>query len=72
MKDPLELVGQPVPPVKLTRDQIKAASEGKAEEVMAGLLPSRPVTLSKEEVKAAGEGKAEDVMRKKLGDQTRK
>jgi hypothetical protein len=66
MTDPLESVHQSMHPVKLTIDQVKAASEGRAEEVLAGLLPHKPVSMTKEEVRAAGEGKAEEIMRKKL------
>ncbi len=48
-------------PVQLTEEAVRAASEGRSEEVLG---ETRPVQLSEEEVKAAREGKSEEVMKK--------
>jgi hypothetical protein len=50
-------------PVQLDEREVKAASEGKSEEIMG---KSKPVQLDEREVKAASEGKSEEIILEKL------
>jgi len=53
-------------PADLTEEQVKAASEGKSEQVLAKLLGKRePVKMTEDEIKAAAQGRSEEVRAKK-------
>jgi hypothetical protein len=46
-------------PRKITEEQVKAAGEGRSEEILGD---QKPLELSEDEVKAASKGKSEEVM----------
>ncbi len=50
-------------PRDLTEDEVRAASEGRSEEVFG---KRKPISLSEDEVKAASEGKSKKVIEKRL------
>ncbi len=49
-------------PRSLTEDEVKAASEGRSEDVLG---KTKPLPLSEDEVKAASEGRSKEVIEKK-------
>jgi hypothetical protein len=50
-------------PRKVSEEEVKAAAQGKSEEVMAA---KRPVDLTEHEVKAASQGKSKEVLASKI------
>jgi hypothetical protein len=51
-------------PVELSEEELRAAAEGRSEEVLG---PRKPIKLTEEEVRAAAEGRSdEEVLRQKM------
>lgn len=51
-------------PLKLSEEEVKLASTGRSEDVMAG--KRGPVRLSEDEVKAAGQGRSKEILGRKI------